>query len=1027
MNSNPPVEELAPGAEELRRQVSVLFCDLAGSTALSGQLDPEDLHAILARYHAVAADAVGRFGGRFHHTYGDGLMVSWGYPRAFEDDAVRAVLAGLEILRSVRQLNEKNPTWRPLSARVAVHTGLAVIADRWIGGQHEVGNLIGETPNLAARLQSAAEPNSLIISEATEDLLRGRFAVTPLPAALHLPGVDRPITSYRVEGMADESLPWPLGDPQVTVDRQQERAQIESAWKAACDRARGQVLVLRGEPGVGKTVLAQYAARLAADSEAEYVIMRCASLQQSDSFYPARRMVERILGTGRLASIRDSRVRLVRYAAGQPDLTEADVALLAALAGVPPGEGVPDVELPPVQRRERTFAVLRDLVAGLAADKPCLLVVEDVQWSDPSTLELLRLICREPPPGMLVLLTVRPDGRELDIDSQEIEVVPLAADDVRRLVELVSPGLDESQAAAVVQRSDGIPLFATELVRYLTRTGPASAEDVPPRLQDLLVARLDLHPAERRLAQVLAVIGPSARRSLVEQVAGLPTAEIRRGLGILVEAGILQDEGPAEDPVYRFRHILLREAAYTSALRARRRELHLRIARALQGPGGIAQASPNRVAHHLEHAGLVTESLGWWRAAAAAAAKVAGHREVVSYLRHLLDLLPAAGEPTGVDEIEVLVALGVSLVALEGYTSDEVAQVHERVRLLFAGQTNDTGPVPAVFYPVWAYHHVRGELDESSLLSSRLWAGHVHGTGTQRALAAGMAGFDLFERGDLRPAAALLEEAAWDEVEPIPETPHEQWSATTVLRGAALWIAGDRERGRDRIEAAIRRAEGLGLPKGPFTRAFVHAYAAWWKLLADDAPGAAVHAKRSYDEAVANGYASWMVAASMHAAAAQARLGEPEPAVQTLLHLLQIWRQAGAEAFRPVFLRWLAEAYAASGDHAAALAVLDEGIAHVQSFGGAVHRAELHRSRGRVLRDLGRSGEAVDEFRRAARLAAGQEARSFELRARIDLVETLPRRESDAERQVLARLIDTFPATLHDADLMLARELGAKR
>jgi tetratricopeptide (TPR) repeat protein len=168
-----------------------------------------------------------------------------------------------------------------------------------------------------------------------------------------------------------------------------------------------------------------------------------------------------------------------------------------------------------------------------------------------------------------------------------------------------------------------------------------------------------------------------------------------------------------------------------------------------------------------------------------------------------------------------------------------------------------------------------------------------------------------------------------------------------------------------------------------------------------------------------------MVAASMHAAAASARLGEPEPAVRTLLELLQIWRRAGAEAFRPVFLRWLAEAYAASGDRSAALAVLDEGIAHVQKFGGAVHRAELHRTRGRVLRDLGRGGEAVDEFRRAARLAANQEARSYELRARIDLVETLPRRESDAERRALKRLVDTFPATLHDADLMLARELGA--
>jgi tetratricopeptide (TPR) repeat protein len=170
-----------------------------------------------------------------------------------------------------------------------------------------------------------------------------------------------------------------------------------------------------------------------------------------------------------------------------------------------------------------------------------------------------------------------------------------------------------------------------------------------------------------------------------------------------------------------------------------------------------------------------------------------------------------------------------------------------------------------------------------------------------------------------------------------------------------------------------------------------------------------------------------MVAASMHAAAAQARLGEPDPAVQTLVQLLQVWRQAGAEAFRPVFLRWLAEAHAASGDRAAALAVLDEGIAHVQRFGGAVHRAELHRGRGRVLRDLGRRGEAVDEFRRAARLAAAQEARSFELRARIDLVETLPRRESDAERRALARLVDTFPDTLHDADLVLARELGADR
>jgi class 3 adenylate cyclase len=1012
---------------EFRRQVSVLFCDLVGSTALSADLDPEDLHSLLAGYHAVAAKAVERFGGHFHHTYGDGLMVSWGYPQAFEDDAVRAVLAGLEIIEALRWFNAANPAWPQLSARVAIHTGLAVIADRWLGTQHEVGNVVGETPNLAARLQALAQPNTVIISDATEDLIRNRFTVIPVPVD-DLRGVGRPMRAYRVVGVADENRPGlDVANAQI-VGRSAECAQIEQAWVAVSGRSKGKVLVLRGEPGVGKSLLAYYATQLAAADGAEQAVMRCSSLHMSDAFYPARRMIERALCIDSAEPVHSSRSRLLAYADGHPGLSGAELALLAALIGVPPGDGIPAVELVPERRRERTFEMLISFIGRLANSKPCLLVVEDVHWSDPSTLELLRRMATgTPAPGVLVVLTMRSGGPPWRFGGEEIEVVPLGPDDVFTLVQSVSPGISNDLVAAVIERSDGIPLFAVELARYLVRTKSSTPVDVPPRLQDLLVARLDLHPDERQLAQVLAVIGTSAPRSLVEGASDRPVSDVRRGLGVLVEAGILRDEGPVHDPIYRFRHVLLREAAYNTALRSRRRQVHGRVADILRGSLGVGHPCSNLIAHHLEEAGRLRESLVWWRRAASAAAEVAGHREVVEYLRHLLAMLPVAGPTPEVDEIDVLVALGVSLVALEGYTSKEVAAVHERARALFESPATGRAPLPGAFYPVWAYHHVRGELRQSTLLSKRLLAGFATTPDPQRALAAAMVGFDLFERGLLRRAVPLLEEAARDAVEPMPEVPHDIWSAVTVLGGVGRWMSGELDVGRVRVAAAIERADQLDLPKGPFTRAFVHSYAAWWLLLVDDAEAAAKHAQCAIDEARANGFITWNVASLMHAAAAAVRSGEAGGAVETLLNGLDMWRLAGAEAFRPVFLRWLAEAYAAAGDASTALSTLDDAIDHAGRFGGRIHEPELHRSLGRLLRDQGRRRDAEREFRAAAALAARQGARSFELRARLDLAATLPPGEAAAERLALARIAAMFSPTVADPFLLQARQLGGER
>jgi class 3 adenylate cyclase/tetratricopeptide (TPR) repeat protein len=1008
-----------------RRQVTVLFCDLVGSTALSGEVDPEEFHDLLGRYQLEAVAAIESFGGRLHHTLGDGLIASWGYPRAHEDDATRAVFAGLGVLEAIRRLGAASDA-PALAVRIGIHTGLAVIADTAVGQLREEANLIGEAPNIAARLQSISEPGSLVISETTEDLVRDRFELMALGTP-PLKGVNRPVMVFTViRPVENDRLALPQATEGKIVGRAAELQAIDAAWDATCGQD-GVVLVLRGAPGLGKTELAHHACMLAEASRGHHVTVQCASLQTNNAFYAVRHALERAAAITPGDGMDERREHLLTFCSLNPSLRDDEaLGVLAALLGIPPGDGVPALALAPEQRRERTFTVLLDFIDSLSTASPCLLVVEDVHWSDPSTLELLRrLLARGPAPQMLVLVTMRPPANEFPVTGAKVlDLAPLGAEDIRQLAGQVSPGLPNDLKEVVVQRADGVPLFAVELARMLARTGRTAPADLPPRLHDLLVARLDQRPDERPLAQIVATVGVSAPWSLIERLAGLPPADVRRALGVLVEAGILRDEGPAHDPMYRFPHVLLRDAAYTTLLRSSRRSLHGAVAAQLQADAEAESGlvAPHLVAYHLEQAGQVPASLLWWQEAARVAAEVAAHREVVVHLRHLLELLQVTGPVPGVDEIELLALLGASLAAIEGYTSEEVARIHERARLLLT-EREDESPSPGSFYAIWAYHFVRGQRQLSSALSQELWARFAKVDGQQRSLAAAMAGYERFEDGDLAAAGSLLETARDGPVDPIPEIPHDLYSAATVLLGAVRWIAGDRVAGRAGVEEAVQRVDGLGFPKGPFSRAFVHSYAAWWSLLADDPVAAARHAQQSIAEAAANGYATWLAASSMHAAGAQARLGDPAAARRTLEQLVAMWRTAGAETFRSAFLRWLAEAHAGCGDHRAALAVVDEGIDHAQRFLGSVHEPELHRARGLLLRHLGDHQGALASLRRAARLAGKQGARSFALRALTDLVDLSGTDASPADRSELAAVVRQFPPSLADADLVRARRL----
>ena len=989
-----PQEPGGPG-EEARRQVSVLFCDLVGSTTLAAELDPEEFRELLGRYHSAAAVAVEDYGGRLHHTLGDGLMASWGFPQAHEDDAARAVHAGLALIEAVRAAGAEAATAR-IKVRAAVHTGLALVADTTFGGKREVANLIGETPNVAARLQDVARPGSLVMSAATAELVHGRFDSLPV-GDVALRGVPHPVGVHRVLAAADGDRLGAQSDPPPLTGRDAELDVIRGCWEAVAAGG-SRALLVQGEAGIGKTLLVRHARAAAARAGGRQLILQCAALQGKIAFYPVRRMLERAAGLGATDPDRGRRHALAAFCAAQPALAADPEApgLLASLLGVA-DDSQPGLN--PGQRRERVFATLHSYVGGLAANGPLVVAVEDLHWADHSTQEFVRRLAERPPPRTLVMLTARSIPEPPVGGATVLMLAPLAATDTARLVQRACPGLAPEIRDLVARRADGIPLFAEELARVLGRAEPAALDraldgardgaGVPPRLHDLLVARLDERPAARPLLQVLATVGASAPRSLLERTSGLPAAKVRRLLGVLVDAGVLTEHEAGHDPVFRFRHVLLRDAAFATLPRSRRRALHATVAADLLS--GDTNVVPAIVAYHLEQSGDPAASVEWWLRAGYAAAEVAAHREVVDTLRHLLDILPASGRAAGGDELKALALLCVSLVALEGYTSEEVARRQGRARELV--ERSAMTPGAGTVYPLWAYHHVRGELAVSAALAERLHGQAAEDSGAERAMAAAMVASDLMEQGRLRAALPYLEEARLSAQHAPPGIPHEIGPAVRVIEGITRWILGERDRGRDEVAEAVQAAESLGLPRGPFTRAFVHTYAAWWTLLADEphaaaAQTAAAHAARAIAEATEHGFPSWLAAATMHAAGARARLGGPEDAAAaaaTIEGLLGAWRAAGAETFRPEFLRWLAEARAACGDPKGALAAVREGLDHVRRYGGRLHEPELHRFEGFLLAAGGEQAAAVAALQRAATVAGDLGARSFAARALAEL------------------------------------------
>ena len=739
----PAVAPSLPDAE--RRQLTVLFCDVVDSTALSSQLDPEDLREVMRAYQDTCAKVIARFDGHIAQYLGDGLLVYFGYPLAHEDDAQRAVRAGLGMIDALSQLNARLGSERgvQLAVRLGLHTGLVVVGEVG-GGARQEQLALGETPNLAARLQGLAAPNTLVISATTFPLLGGFFACQLLGAPL-LKGQAQPLAVYQVlyESMARSRLEA-AGSAGLTplVGREQESGLLRERW-AQVKEGVGQVILLSGEAGIGKSRLVQVLTEhVAAESQAWLTPCQCSPYHQHSALYPMIDLLERVALHFEREESPPQRLRklegfLVQY--GLP-LAEA-VPLLAAVLSLPLTEDYAPLAVVPEQQKQRTLQTFLTILGRMASQQPVLFVMEDLHWADPSTLELLSLLVDQGPTArILALWTFRPDfsppwtGRS---HLTQVTLHRLPRQQATEMTGRVAHGkaLPPEVVAQVVAKTDGVPLFVEELTKMVLEsgllqeredcyelTGPLPPLAIPTTLHDSLMARLDRLATVKGLAQLGATLGREFSYELLQAVSPWDEGTLQQGLHQLVEAEFLYQRGLPPQATYRFKHALIQDTAYQSLLRSTRQQYHQRIAQVLEAqfPATVA-TQPELLAQHYTEAGLVEQAMGYWQRAGQRALQRSAYAEAVAHLRQGLVALTRLPETPArrQQELDLQVALGTAVSATQGYAASDAERAYARAREL-CGQLGDTPQLLPVLRGLMSYYQSRGDLQTALQLGEQL-------------------------------------------------------------------------------------------------------------------------------------------------------------------------------------------------------------------------------------------------------------------------------------------------------------------
>jgi class 3 adenylate cyclase len=731
---------LRPEAE--RRQLTVMFVDLVGSTALSARLDPEDMRALIGGYQKVCGEVIGRYEGHVAKYMGDGVLAYFGWPRAHEDDAERAVRAALELADAIGRLTADGG--RSLAARVGIATGQVVVGDLIGEGAAQEQAVVGETPNLAARLQGLAEPGGVVIALGTERLVAGLFDLADL-GSHELKGFGQEVRAWRV--VRDSRAESRFAARSATgltpfVGRQHELGMLLDRFEQAKE-SEGQVVLLSGEPGIGKSRLAHALIERLADAPHTRMRYYCSPYHVNSALHPVIEQLERAAGF-EPDDPPERRLDKLETLLGQGTNHPAAVApLIAALLSIPHVTRYPPLDLPAQRQRELTVAALLDQLSGLAARRPVVMVLEDGHWLDPSSTELFeRVIERLQTLPVLLLITFRPEFQPPWTSYPHMTALTLNRLGRRHSTEMIAAvaggkPLPEEVLAQIWAKTEGVPLFVEELTKTVLEadlledtgdryelTGPLPPLAIPATLQDSLMARLDRLAPVKEVAQIGAVIGREFSYRLLAALSRLDEMALQDALSHLVGSELVFRRGTIPDAVYSFKHAFVQDAAYASLLKSRRQQLHAEAAAALREHfPEVADSQPEILAHHCTQAGLTEEAIGYWQRAGHRAAERSAHAEAAAHLSKGLELLrtlPESAERSE-QELDLLTALGSILISAKGHGSPEVATIYTRARDLCRSLC-DTPHLAPVLQGLRMHHMLRAELPPARMAAEELLA-----------------------------------------------------------------------------------------------------------------------------------------------------------------------------------------------------------------------------------------------------------------------------------------------------------------
>ncbi len=1037
---------VGPAAE--RRQLTVLFCDVVGSTRLAEQLDPEELRDVVRTYQQLCAEVVVAFDGYIAQYLGDGLLVYFGHPVAHEDDAIQAVRSGLRIVETVQTSPLLKQAAQPVRVRVGIHTGQVVVGEMGGGGRHE-RLALGETPNIAARLQNLAHPDTVVISGATARLVEGLCEWRAL-GERPLRGLSKPIAVYQVireSGVWDRFRVAVRRGLSPMVGRQETLEVLLDSWYKAKNGS-GQVVLMTGEPGIGKSRLVQeLKERLPSEGGSE-IEFRCSDHFQHSAFYPQIEYFQRQVQAWREERAADKLSRLETLLASHPFGSQEVIPLLAALLSIPLDDRYTAWQGSPRRQKQRTQEAIVSGLLHQATQGPLLVVWEDIQWADPSTLDLLQvLIDRAPSARILVVLTFRSDFMPAWAMRPHMKHLSLARLGRHQAAQLIAELTgDQSLASDIIQqvldKTDGIPLFIEELTKMVLETESSSAESplpkltIPTTLRDLLMARLDRLGPAKEVAQLGAALGRAFPHEVIRMVWSLDDQALQHGLEQLGAAEIISQRGEPPHTRWVFKHALIQDAAYQSLLKSDRLQLHAHIARVLEKhfPETV-ETQPELIAHHYTQAGLREEALSYWKRAGQRAFERSAYVEALEHLGQglaLLKVLPEGAERAE-QELEFHTTRGPGLIATKGYADQEVKDTYVRAQEL-GDQIGQPSRAFSALRGLWVVSEMRGELQTARELGEQLLS-MTSSLPDQASLIEvhRACGNTLFWLGEFGLAREHLEHAI---ALYQPDTHHtlafrygsDPKVVCLLYNALTLWLLGYPDQALGQCEEALRTAHLHSLAAAQNWTAMLHQIRGDLSA-SNEAATAAIAVSQE------QGFPHWLAMGQMFQSWAAAMQTPTGDGFARLQKGLAAWRATGSELLRPYFLSLLAEVQQRNGRVADGIDSLDEALRTVEEHGERFYEAELYRRKGEGLLTQEIEGRKVTHrglhtstaeacFQRAIDIARRQAAKSLELRAAMSLGRLWQTQDRAAEaRQLVAEVYRWFDPGLETPDLHQARTL----